>query len=256
MFQNNKKHAAARVKELVTSKKSSMHSDPASVCKINTNFETISNEGESRIHTCEDTCSVHSNFDNKAEQNDNQITTTSSACLNTEQESVMNNMHDNTEQTEITSSGYAVQLNDLPKTSDKQTEISTVSCSNLNQEMAVQTNAIEIPTADSKSEVVHSEISYSIPCDLESPILVPHNSTSVKSLLVDPNLSHDPVLLHTESAESDIVSPQLDTYDAKFPSSDCVSNDLVATKSNVPNTTKPETDKLRSESEIRKECVS
>jgi hypothetical protein len=186
MFQNHKKHVAAGVKELVTSRKSSVHPDPAVVCKINTSFKTTSSEGDSRIYTCEDACSVHSNSDHKAEENDTQITSTSSTCLSTEQESVMNNLHKDTEQTEITSSEYVAELNDLPKTSDKETEISSISCSNLKQEMAVQTNAVEIPTANSKSEVVNSEISYSIPCDLESPILVSQDSTLAESFLVEP----------------------------------------------------------------------
>ncbi|KDR23794.1 zinc transporter 10 isoform X2 [Zootermopsis nevadensis] len=251
---NHKKHVAARVKELGTSRKSSMHSDPALVCKINTSFKTISSDGDSRIYTCEDACSAQSNSDNKADENDKQFT--SSTFLNTEQESVMNNLHKANEQAEITSNGYVIEVNDLPKTIDKGNKISTVCHSILKQETAVETNDVEIPNANSKSEVVNSEISYSIPCELKSPISVAQDSMLADSFLLGPDLSHDPVLLRTVSTKSDTVPSQQDTCDTEFPLPDSVSTGLMATKPNVPNTTKPETDKLRSQTESGEECVS
>jgi hypothetical protein len=165
MFQNHKKHVAATVKQLVTSRKCSMHSDPALECKINSSSETTSSEGDSRIYTHQNVCSMPTNSDHTPEKNDEQITATT--CLNNEQEMAMNNWHKDSEQTKITSSGYVIESNDLPRTFDKETEISTISHSSLKQEMSVQTKAVQVQSANSESEAVNSEISYSVPCNLD-----------------------------------------------------------------------------------------
>lgn len=290
-FQNHKKHVAVRVKELVTPRKSPVQPNPALVGKINTNSETSSGEGGSKIYTCEgslqDVCSVHSYLqqkveDNNLQKNERQIVTTSSTHLSTEQEILVNNLrrnydeqvetsdttHLNTEQetvmkdthrktkhSQITSSGHEAELNDSEKNTDKGTDISNISHSNLKQEMAVQANSLQIPTANSKSDVINSEISDTTLCDPTSSVLVPQYSKLAESLP-----SHDSVLLQPASPntqeESDTVSSQFDTCDAELPFSDSFLTNSVETKPNVPNMTKLEMDKLESKSETGEDGVS
>jgi hypothetical protein len=53
LFQNQKKHTAARVKEFIIPRKPSVRPDPAKLCKINRSFGTTSSEGNAKIHNCE-----------------------------------------------------------------------------------------------------------------------------------------------------------------------------------------------------------
>lgn len=214
LFQNQKKHTAVRVKEFVVPRKSSVQPDPALLCKINTSFETTSSEGNAKIHTCEtslrDMCSVNSHLgqeveENYLQQNDKPITIRSSTNLTTEQvatkdsmhlstqeETVTNDLHINTEQTEIKGSGCETELSDTQNNAGKDTEISTLHCSDMKQSMADQTH-VQIPTTNSESSVTNSEISDSIPHEPESPVIVPQDCTLTE---------HEPVLLGTASQNS------------------------------------------------------
>jgi len=222
LFQNQKKHTAARVKEFVEPRKSSVRPDPALLCKINMSFETTSSEGNAKIHTCEtslrDMCSVKSNLgqeveENYLQKNDKPITIRSSTNLTTEQvatkdsthlstqeETVINDMHVNTEQTEIKGSGCETELSDTQNNADKDTEISTLHCSDMKQSMADQTH-VQIPTTNSELSAANSEISDLTPHEPESPVRVPQDCTPTE---------HDPVLLGTapqnSSEKSDTVS--------------------------------------------------
>ncbi|GFG32301.1 hypothetical protein Cfor_02698 [Coptotermes formosanus] len=218
-LKNQKKHIAVRVKEFVVPRKSSVQPDPALSCKINMSFETTSSEGNSKIYTCEesvkDMCSVNSNLgkcieENYVQENDKQLTylnteqfaTKDSSNLNTQQEMVMNDMHKTTEQTEITSSECETELSlsDTQNNADKNTEISTLSHSNMKQKMTDQTH-VQIPTAHSALGAANSKISVSIPHEPELPVTVPNDCILTE---------HDPVLLgtalHKSSEKSDMVS--------------------------------------------------
>jgi hypothetical protein len=269
MFQDHKKHVAARVKQLIPHGKSPMQSDPALASNINQSLETPSGEEDSNMciweESLRDACSVYSNLEkevgeNYVQKDDEQITirylahpnteqtaTTHSTHLNTDQEIVMNDMHKNLEQIKITSNGHETELHDLQKNVDKVTEISTSSHSDLKQEMAAQRNVGQFQTVNSKSDAVSSQISDSIPCDTESAVVGPQDLRLTE---------HDPVILETAPCsspeKSDTVSSQFDTYHTEFPMSDSASTDLVVTKSNVPNVTKLEMGELQNKTETRK----
>jgi hypothetical protein len=223
LFQNQKKHIAAKVKVFVVPRKSSTQPDPALTSKINMSFETTSSEGSSQVYTCKESLrdmgSVNSNVEQEVEENylqknDEQITirssiylnteqvgTTDSTHLNTEKEMVMNEMHKNTEQTEFKSSGCETELNDTQNNADKGTEpISTLSHSKTKQMMTDQTH-VQIPTANSELGAANSKISDSVPHEPESLVTVPQDCISTE---------HDPVLLgtasHNSSEKSDTVS--------------------------------------------------
>jgi hypothetical protein len=258
MFQNHKKDAAAGVKQL-PHKKSSMQSDPAVASKINQSLETASGNKDSNMCICEqglrDACSVHSDLEqevgeNYVKKNDEHITTrcsghpntekaatTDSTHLNTDQEIVMNDVHKNLEQIKITSNGHETVLNDLQKNADKATEISTLSHSDLKQELAVQRNVVQFPTVNSKSDAVSSQISELVPRDPESAAVGPQD------LRVAP---------HSSLEKCDSSSLQLDISHAEFPVSDSTSTDLLVTKSNLQNVTKLEMGKLQSKTETGK----
>jgi hypothetical protein len=179
------------------------------------NFEETSSEGDAKIHTCEtslrDKCSsVGSNLGQKVEENylqknDKPITIRSSTNLTTEQvatedsthlsaqeETVTNDMHINTERTEIKGSGCETELSDTQNNADKDTEISTLHCSDMKQSMADHTH-VQIPTTNSELSAANSEKSDSVPHEPESPVTVPQDCTLTE---------HDPVLLGTASQNS------------------------------------------------------
>jgi len=205
-------------------------------------------------------CSVNSHLgqeveENYLQQNDKPITIRSSTNLTTEQvatkdsmhlstqeETVTNDLHINTEQTEIKGSGCETELSDTQNNAGKDTEISTLHCSDMKQSMADQTH-VQIPTTNSESSVTNSEISDSIPHEPESPVIVPQDCTLTE---------HEPVLLGTasqnSSEKSEMVSWQFDNCDAGFPLSDSASHML--------NMTKPEMDELRNKAEVQKGTVS
>lgn len=155
-------------------------------------------------------CSANSNLGQEVEENclqnnDKPITIRSSTNLTTEQvatedsthfsaqeETVTNDMHINTEQTEIKGSECETELSDTQNNADKDTEISTLHCSDMKQSMADQTHA-QIPTTDSELGAANSEISDSVPHEPESPVTVPQDCTLTE---------HDPVLLDTASQNS------------------------------------------------------
>jgi len=189
--------------------------DPALLCNINMSFKKTSSEGNAKIHTCETSvrdmcCSANSNLGQEVEENylqnnDKPITIRSSTNLTTEQvatedsthfsaqeETVTNDMHINTEQTEIKGSECETELSDTQNNADKDTEISTLHCSDMKQSMADQTHA-QIPTTDSELGAANSEISDSVPHEPESPVTVPQDCTLTE---------HDPVLLDTASQNS------------------------------------------------------
>jgi hypothetical protein len=148
--------------------------------------------------------------ENYVQENDKQLTylnteqfaTKDSSNLNTQQEMVMNDMHKTTEQTEITSSECETELSlsDTQNNADKNTEISTLSHSNMKQKMTDQTH-VQIPTAHSALGAANSKISVSIPHEPELPVTVPNDCILTE---------HDPVLLgtalHKSSEKSDMVS--------------------------------------------------
>jgi hypothetical protein len=243
-----------------------MQSDPALASKINQSLETASGDKDSNMCICEeslrDACSMHSDLEhevgeNYVKKNDEHIinrysahsntekaATTDSTHLNTDQDIVMNDMHKNLEQIKITSNGHKTELNDLQKNADKVTEISTLSHSDLKQEMAVPRNGVQFPIVHCKSEAVSSQISDSVPCYPESAAVGPQD------LMVT---EHDQVILetapHSSPEKSDTVPSQLDISHAEFPVSHSASTDLVVTKSNVLNVRKREMGELQSKSE-------
>jgi len=222
LFQNQKKYTAATAKEFVVPRKSSVQPDPAQLCKINTSFETTSSEANAKIHTCEtslrDMCSVNSSLGQEVEENylqkndkpitirsstdmtTEQVATKDSTHLSTQEETVTNDMHINTEQNEIKGSGCETELSDTQNNADKDTEISTLHCSDMKQSMSDQTH-VQIPTTNSELSVANSETSDSIPHEPESPVTVPQDCTLTE---------HDPILLGTASQnpskKSDMVS--------------------------------------------------
>lgn len=185
-------------------------------------FGTTSSEGHAKIHTCEaslrDMCSVNSNLGQELEENylqkndkpitirssnnltNEQVTTEDSTHLSTQEETVTNDMHINTEQTKIKGSGCETELSDTQNNADKDTEISNLHCSDMEQNMADQTH-VQIPNTNSELSAANSEISDSIPHETESPVTVPQDCTLTE---------HDPVLLGTasqnSSEKSDMVS--------------------------------------------------
>lgn len=213
-LQNQKKQTAARVKEFVVPRKSSVQPDPALLCKINMSFEATSSEGNAKIHTCEtslrDMCSVNSNLGQEVEENylqkndkpitirsstnltTEQVATTDSTHLSTQEETVTNDMHINTEQTGITGSGCETELSDTQNNAGKDNEISTLHCSDMKQSMADQTH-VQIPTTNSELSAANSEISDSVSHEPESSVTVPQDCTLTE---------HDPVLLGTASQNS------------------------------------------------------
>ena len=129
-----------------------------------------------------------------------QVATDDSTHLSTQEETVTNDMHINTEQTEIRGSGCETELSDTQNNADKDTEISTLHCSDMKKSMADQIH-IQIPTTNSELSATNSELSDSIPHEPESPVTVPQDCTLTE---------HDPVLLGTasqnSSEQSDMVS--------------------------------------------------
>jgi hypothetical protein len=260
MFQNHKKDVAARVKQL-SHRKSSMHSDPALASKINQSLETASGDKDSE-EGLRDEFTLHSDLEQEAGENcvkanDEHITvrysahqntekdaTTDSTHLNTDQEIVMNDMHKNLEPIKIINNGHETELNDLRKNADKVTEISTLSHSDMKQEMGVHRSIVQFPTVNSKPDTVSSHISDSVPCDPVSAAVEP------KGLRVT---EHDPVILETTPHNSlkkfDTVSLQFDISHSEFQVSDSAPTDLIMTKSNVQNVTKLEMDELQSKTE-------
>lgn len=177
-------------------------------------FETTSSEGNAKIHTCEtrlrDMCSVNSNLEQEVEQNyfkknnklitirsstnltTEQVVTEDSTHLSTQEETVTNDMQIDTEQNEIKDSGCETELSDTQNNANKDTEISTLHCSDTKQSMADQTH-VQIPTTNSELSAANSEISDSIPHEPESPVTVPKDCTLTE---------HHPVLLGTASQNS------------------------------------------------------
>lgn len=244
MFQNHKKDVAAGVRQL-SHRKSSMQSDPALASEINHSLETASGNKDANMCICEeglrDACSVHSDLEQEvgenyvkknehitirysAHPNTEKAATTDSTHSNSDQEILTNDIHKNLDQIKVTSNGHETVLNDLQKNADKVTEISTLSHSDLKQELAVQRNVVQFPTVNSKSDAVG-------PQDLRV-------------------IEHDPVILETAPCsspeKSDTVPLQFDISHAEFPVSDPASTDLVVTKSNVQNVTKLEMGELQS----------